>query len=103
MVTVSGVPDDTRYGVTVTVRWSTTWADTVTVAVVVAANQFWSPAWLAVKVQVPVVANATVVPVSGQILGVVEARTTGSPELATAVASKDPPAVAVAGGGAANE
>lgn len=49
-----------------------------------AAAKFWSPAWLAATVHVPLVNNDKVVPVTLQTLGVVEAKATGRPEEAVA-------------------
>lgn len=59
--------------------------DTVNVCnTAAAAAKFWSPAWLAATVQLPLVSSDRVVPVTLQTLGVVEANDTGRPEEAVA-------------------
>ena len=51
---------------------------------VVAAAKLASPAWLASMMQVPAATSVSVLPLTVQVLGVVEAKDTGRPDVAVA-------------------
>jgi len=52
---------------------------------VVAAAKLLLPAWLASMMQVPTASSVSVLPLTMQVLGVVEAKLTAKPELALAI------------------
>ena len=63
-----------------------------------AAAKVVSPAWLAVTAQLPALTSVTVVPLTEQTLGVVDAKDTASPEVAVALkAGGTTPQVVLAG------
>lgn len=65
---------------------------------IAAASKAVLPAWLAVTAQVPALTSVTVVPLTVQTLGVVDAKETASAELAVALkAGGTTPQVALAG------